>query len=117
MVDSKQDGWEGGAGSAACGESERATMMMALDWEILTIVDDLEDNEYNNDRAQLRDAITVLKRLMRTMMLQIADHLEDNAYQLLGEGLGVPCRHLSKDLAKGSSLQRDPIHQVIQEIQ
>ena len=54
---------------------------------------------------------------MRTMMLQIADHLEDNAYQPLGEGLGVPCRHLSKDLAKGSSLQRDPIHQVIQEIQ
>ena len=25
------DGWEGGAGSAARGESERATMMMALD--------------------------------------------------------------------------------------
>ena len=55
--------------------------------------------------------------LMRTMMLQIADHLEDNAYHLLGEGLGVPCRHLSKDLAKGSSLQRDSIPQVIQEIQ
>ena len=51
------------------------------------------------------------------MMLLIADHLEDNAYHLLGEGLGVPCRHLSKDLAKGSSLQRDSIPQVIQEIQ
>ena len=62
MVGSKeQDGWEGGAGSAARGESERATMMMALDWEILTIVDDLEDDEDNNDGAQSRDAITVLK--------------------------------------------------------
>ena len=50
-------------------------------------------------------------------MLLIADHLEDNAYHLLGEGLGVPCRHLSKDLAQGSSLQRDSIPQVIQEIQ
>ena len=65
----------------------------------------------------MRDAITVLKPLMRTLMLLIADHLEDNAYHLLGKGLGVHCRHLSKDLAKGSSLQRDPIHQVIQEIQ
>ena len=31
MVEKMQDGWEGGAGSAARGESERATMMMALD--------------------------------------------------------------------------------------
>ena len=54
---------------------------------------------------------------MRTMMLLIADHLEDNAYHLLGEGLGVPWRHLSKNLAQGSSLHRDPIPRVIQEIQ
>ena len=115
MVD--QDGWEGGAGSAARGESERATMMMALDWEILTIADADVELKDNNDGAQLGDAITVLKPLMRTLMLLIADHLEDNAYHLLGEGLGVPCRHLSKDFTQGSSLQRDPIQEVIQEIQ